>query len=47
MQNKSSKFHHFTMHNLNARVGVIVCSQDILESQINTAKVYSHGEMTI
>jgi len=25
MQNKSSKWHHFTMNNLNARVGVTVC----------------------
>jgi len=47
MQNKSSKFHHFTMHNLSARVGFIVSFQDILESQINMAKVYFHGEMTM
>jgi len=47
MQNKSSKCHHFTMHNLNAKVGVIVCFLDILESQINVAKVYFHGEMTM
>ena len=35
------------MHNLNARVGVIVCFQDILESQISMEKVYFHGEMTM
>jgi len=28
-------------------VGVIVCFQVILESQINMAKVYFHGEMTM
>jgi len=47
MQNKSSKRHHFTMNNLNARVGVTVCFQDITERQINMAKLYSHGEMTM
>jgi len=35
------------MHNLNAKVGIIVCFLDILESQINVAKVYFHGEMTM
>jgi len=35
------------MHNLNARVRVIVCFHDITEGQINMAKVYFHGEMTV
>jgi len=47
MQNQSSKCHHFTTHNLNARVRIIVCFQDSAESQISMAKVFFHGEMTI
>ena len=47
MQNKSSKCHHFAMHNFNARVRVTVCFWDIAEGQINMAKVYFHDEMTM
>ena len=47
MQSKSSKCHHFTMCNFNARVRVTVCVMDIAEGQINMAKVYFHGEMTM
>jgi len=35
------------MHNFNARVRVTVCFLDIAEGQINMAKVYFHGEMTM
>jgi len=47
MQSKSSKCHHFAMHNFNAKVRVTVCFLDIAEGQINMAKLYFHGETTI
>jgi len=47
MQSKTSKCHHFAMHNFNARVRVTVCFLDIAEGLINIAKVYFHGEMTM
>jgi len=47
MQSKSSKCHQFTMQNFNARIRVTVCFLDIAEGQINMAKVYFHGVMTV
>jgi len=35
------------MHNFNASVRITVCFQDSAESQINMAKVYFYGEMTM
>jgi len=35
------------MCNFNARVRVTVCFWDIAEGQINMAKVYFHGDMTM
>jgi len=39
MQSMPSKWHHFTMHNLSARVRVTVCFYDITEGQINMTKL--------
>ena len=47
MQSKSSKCYHFAIYNFNARVRATVCFLDITEGQINIAKVYFHGEMTM
>jgi len=35
------------MRNFNTRVNVTVSVYDITEGQINWAKLYSHGEMTM